>query len=161
MQPDSPLRHSKHVFRILLLLVVAVIAIFFGRALFVPATYGQFGAYRAANVAEQRDKPVKHGNDVSCQLCHASQFATHEQGAHARVRCEVCHAPVVLHAVDGKKTAVMPTHKFKELCLRCHRGLSARPKDFPQIQPRQHVEDNGGTWSDEVCIECHQPHSPR
>ena len=55
MQPDSPLRHSKHVFRILLLLVVAVIAIFFGRALFVPATYGQFGAYRAANVGEQRD----------------------------------------------------------------------------------------------------------
>lgn len=161
MQVDSPLRHTKHAFRILILLVVAVLVILFGRAAFVPDSWGRYGSYRADNVEQQRAKPVMHGNDASCKDCHAEQVATHEQGAHLRVRCEVCHAPIALHVVDDAKIADMPIERSRELCLRCHQQLHARPKDFPQIQPRQHVDEHGSTWSEEVCIECHQPHSPR
>ena len=160
MQADNPLRHTKHIFRIVILLILGVVAIILGRSLFVPASFGQFGWFRGDNVAQQMAKPVRHGGDDSCQPCHAEQFDTHEGGQHAAVRCEGCHAPVTVHALDGKKTAAMPMLKSRELCLRCHRELDARPDDFPQIQARQHVDDNGGDWDEEVCFQCHAPHAP-
>lgn len=160
MQVDNPIRHAKHVFRILLLLAATIVAIILGRSAFVPDTWGQYGWYRGANVAEQRDRPVRHGGDVSCQRCHEKQAAAHDDGAHISVRCEVCHAPVAQHAVGGQKIGAMPTHRDRNLCLRCHRRLTARPKDFPQIEPQQHVEDNGGEWGEAVCFDCHDPHSP-
>jgi hypothetical protein len=160
MQADNPLRHAKHVFRIGVILVLLVLAIILGRAAFVPDSWGQTGWYRHDNVAQQMAKPVRHGGDNSCKGCHEEQFAAHEEGSHAPVRCEVCHGPVTIHAAANKKIAEMPRNRSKGWCLTCHRQLEARPDSFPQIQPRQHVEDNGGDWGEEVCLECHGPHAP-
>ena len=32
--------------------------------------------------------------------------------------------------------------------------------DFPQVNPRQHLEANDVELSDNICVECHDPHSP-
>jgi hypothetical protein len=160
MEAANPLRHTKHIFRVVLLLVFVVVALTLGRTFFVPKSFGAYGPYRGDNVAEQMQKPVRHGNDESCKSCHAAEFDTHAAGKHEKVRCEVCHAPVATHAADGKKIAAMPTMHTRTLCLRCHRQLDARPTSFPQIQPQQHVEEQGGTWKDDACFDCHQPHAP-
>ena len=160
MQPDNPLRPTKHIFRVFLLLILFVVVLVLGRLAFVPKSWGKYGWYRGDNVAEQRDKPVMHGGDDSCKNCHAAQFETHHAGKHANVRCEVCHAPLAAHVKDNKKAAPMPFDRSRNLCLRCHQQLLARPASFPQVQPRQHVEQNGGDWGEQVCLQCHQPHSP-
>ncbi len=160
MQPDNPLAHTKHIFRIFLLLILFVVALVLGRSAFIPKTWGQYGWYRGDNVAEQRAKPMRHGNDQSCKECHAEEFEEHGGNAHATVRCEVCHAPVVDHAVGKEKIADMPVNPTRHMCLLCHQKLKARPAKFPQINPREHVKTNGGDWGPEVCIECHEAHAP-
>jgi hypothetical protein len=160
MEPESPLRHAKHIFRVFLLLVVAVVALVLGRDFLVPPTFGQYGHYRAANVEQQRSHPVRHGGDESCKPCHAAQYDAHAAGPHAVVRCELCHAPVSVHVADGKKIAAMPIHKTADLCALCHERLEARPTSQPQIQLKQHVLEKGGEPSPEACFDCHDPHSP-
>ncbi len=162
---EHPLKHTKHIFRVVLALVFAIVALLLGRGFFVPKTWAAYGWYRGANVEEQMAHPVMHGGDQSCVSCHEakdhqSKLEQHDKGKHANVRCEVCHAPVATHAKDGKRIAPMAVQKTRDLCLLCHRQLEARPKDFPQIQPQQHVEKMGGTWSETVCFDCHDPHDP-
>jgi nitrate reductase cytochrome c-type subunit len=160
MQADNPLRHAKHVFRIGVILLFLIVAIVLGRAIFVPDSWGKTGWYRHDNIAEQMAKRPQHGGNESCQGCHEEEFATHEEASHASVRCEVCHGPVAIHAEGDKKTAEMPRNRSKDWCLTCHRQLDARPESFPQIEPALHVEENGGDWGDEVCLDCHAPHAP-
>jgi predicted CXXCH cytochrome family protein len=160
MQADNPILHTKHIFRVFILLVLVVIAIILGRGLFVPDSWGLYGGFRGDNVEQQRAKAVHHGGDASCQKCHEEEFDTHEGGGHAAVRCEVCHGPVSIHVSGDKKIAAMPMNRGRDLCLRCHRKLEARPATFPQVEPRAHVDENGGDWGDEACIECHIPHAP-
>jgi hypothetical protein len=160
LEPESPLRHAKHIFRVFLLLMVAVVALVLGRDFLVPPTFGQFGHYRAANVEQQRSFPPRHGGDASCRPCHAAQYDAHAAGPHQNVRCELCHAPVAVHAADGKKIAKMPIRKTADLCVLCHERLEARPATHPQIQPKQHVVEQGSEPSAESCFDCHDPHSP-
>lgn len=160
MDGDNPLRHTKHIFRVLLLLAAVMVLLTLGRSFFVPESWARYGWYRGDNVAEQRAKPVRHGGDDACAECHDGESAAHAGGKHAQVRCEVCHAPVAVHVTDGDRTAEMPKDPSVELCGRCHRRLDARPASFPQVQPRQHVEEQGGTFAGQVCVECHPPHAP-
>jgi hypothetical protein len=123
MNPESPLTHAKHVFRAAILLLVVLIAMVLGRSLFVPETWGDFGPYRGAAVAEHRDKPIRHGGNDSCGMCHDVEYADHAAGVHATVQCELCHGPVALHAdlEEGEMLAEMPVRRSRELCELCHR----------------------------------------
>jgi hypothetical protein len=47
-----------------------------------------------------------------------------------------------------------------ELCSRCHRALNARPADFPQVNIKQHLADLDVDLENDVCVGCHDPHSP-
>ena len=162
MQSGNSLEHSKHVFRAALLLVVVVVTLLLGRSLFVPPTWGEFGSYRGANVEEHRNRPVRYGGDQSCEPCHSEQYDVHLEGVHHSLRCEMCHGPVALHVDldEGEVVAEMPVNRSRELCENCHRFLSARPVTFPQIDPREHVVENGGEYSPDACFDCHDPHSP-
>lgn len=162
MNPESPLIHAKHVFRAAILLLAVLIAMVLGRSAFVPETWGEFGRYRGAAVNDFREKPILHGGDDSCAMCHDEEYAEHAAGVHAPLRCELCHAPVALHAdlEEGEVLAEMPVRRSRELCELCHRQLEARPAGFPQIDVREHVTDNGGELTDDACFECHDPHSP-
>jgi hypothetical protein len=44
------------------------------------------------------------------------------------------------------------------LCARCHRKIDGRPATFPQVVLEQHVP---GGLEGRVCLECHDPHSPK
>jgi hypothetical protein len=162
MNPESPLTHAKHVFRAAILLVAALVAMVLGRSLFVPDTWGEFGPYRGAAVAEHRDKPIRHGGNESCAMCHDAEPASHAAGVHSSVPCEACHGPVALHAdlEEGEILAEMPTRRTRELCELCHRRLHSRPSEFPQINVREHLQENGGELTPDACFECHDPHSP-
>jgi hypothetical protein len=160
MNPENPLLHAKHVFRLIALLVIAIVALVLGRGLFVPETWGAYGSYRGANVAQQMAQPVIRGGDASCRACHEKEYDAKLGGAHATVRCESCHGPVTEHAREGEKVAEMPKPSDNVACLWCHEELESRPTDFPQVDPRAHVKRMGEDWTDHVCLECHLPHEP-
>ena len=160
MKPDGPLRHAKHIVRAGLLLVLGLIALVLGRSVFIPETWGDYGSYRGANVAEQSAVPLQHGGNASCRECHPDEFETVTEGSHGSLACESCHAPLALHVADGDKVADMPMRLEAVLCLNCHLLMDARPASQPQINPRQHVEEQDAEYSETVCFECHEPHEP-
>ncbi len=160
MRPESPLWHAKHVVRAFLLLFVGVTALVLLRSLLIPDSWGESGWFRHDNIAEQRAKPLRHGGNESCFECHDEEYAVHAGAGHASVMCEGCHAAVLNHVVDGEWVQEMPMHLNNELCLGCHRQLDARPDDFPQIRPREHIDEQDGTFGPQACFDCHEPHEP-
>jgi hypothetical protein len=153
------MEHARHVFRVLLVLVVAMVALVLGRSLAVPRSYGLHGSYRFDNVAEQASaRPPLHGGAASCAACHAERAKAHGGGAHAKVSCEICHEPLGRHVKEGARFAAMRVDRGVALCARCHRKIDGRPAAFPQVVLDQHVK--GGARGD-ACLECHDPHSPK
>lgn len=155
------MEHSKHVARMLLLVVLVLIGFHILRTLFTPKSFGRYGHYRADNVQEQMTLPVVYGERSSCLPCHGDLAGVAGKGSHASVECETCHAPVVTHIQDGKKYGEMSRSRFATLCLRCHERLDARPSDFPQIKLEEHVPREQGGSPKDVCFDCHDPHSPK
>lgn len=153
------MEHARHVFRVLLVLVVALTAFVLGRALLVPKSYGLYGAYRADNVVEQaKVREPRHAGPDSCAACHAKEVQKRAAGAHKAVGCEVCHAPLATHVRAGVIEAQMPVDRSWQLCARCHRKIAGRPEKFPQVVIDQHVP---AALEAGVCIQCHDPHSPK
>ncbi len=153
------MEHARHVFRVALVLLVVIAAVFLGRGFLVPRSYGTFGPYRADNVAEQmKARPPAHAGAASCTPCHKAKAEARAAGSHKSVSCEVCHAPLLRHVADGKVTGSMPIDKSFTLCARCHRRIQGRPEKFPQVVLEQHVTSK---LEGAVCLECHDPHSPK
>ncbi len=153
------MEHARHVFRILLALLVLVIVVVIGRSLLIPHSYGTYGSYRFDNVAEQANaRPPLHGGARSCADCHDDRFTAVSKGSHAHVSCEVCHAPLGKHVKDGDVVAKMPIDPSVRLCAYCHRKIDGRPAKFPQVVFEKHVE---GGLGDRGCLDCHDPHSPK
>jgi len=153
------MEHARHVFRVLLVVAVALGGITIARGLLVPRSYGLHGPYRSDNVAEQASvRAPLHGGAASCATCHEQRAAAVAKGAHRAVSCEVCHAPLGRHVRDGQVIAPMPFERSHALCARCHRKIDGRPAAFPQVVLEQHVP--GGVHG-AVCLECHDPHSPK
>ena len=153
------MEHARHVFRVALVLLVAIAAVFLGRGFLVPRSYGTFGPYRADNVAEQMKARVPaHAGPASCAPCHEKQAKARAAGGHRSVSCEVCHAPLLRHVADGQVTGPMPIDRSFTLCARCHRRIQGRPEKFPQVVLEQHVPSK---VEGAVCLECHDPHSPK
>ncbi len=153
------MEHSRHVFRVALVVMVAIGAILIGRGFLVPRSYGLFGPYRADNVAEQmKARPPAHQGAASCTPCHEPKATAHAAGGHKTVSCEVCHAPLLRHVAEGKVTGKMPIERAFALCARCHRRTQGRPEKFPQVVLEQHVTTK---LEGAVCLECHDAHSPK
>ena len=123
------------------------------RGVFVPRTFGQYGHYRAAAIAEIASRPVMFAGHQACESCHTDVLEVKSKGVHAHVACEYCHGPLAKHADDP--TALQPPHiDVAVLCVRCHEANIAKPKSFPQVVSADH---SGGV----VCDTCHKPHSPK
>jgi hypothetical protein len=153
------MEHSRHVFRVLFVLLLAIVAVVLGRTLLVPKTYGMYGPYRFDNVKEQANaRPPLHGGARSCAECHDERAKKVAGGAHRAVSCEVCHGPLGLHVKDGNVVAEMRVDRSFTLCARCHRKIDGRPEKFPQVVLQQHVPTG---LEGKVCLECHDPHSPK
>ena len=153
------MEHARHVFRVVFVLLLALVAFVLGRSLLVPKSYAMYGPYRFDNVAEQaRARPPLHGGAASCAACHADRAKKVAAGVHAHVSCEICHAPLGLHVRDGARVAAMRVDRSYGLCARCHRKLDGRPAKFPQVVLEQHVQ---GALGADACLDCHDPHSPK
>ena len=84
------------------------------------------------------------------------------QGAHKRLSCELCHAPVSEHAKDGNKFADMPVKRGeeqRELCLKCHQKVIGRPAKFPMVVALEHLKEQK-VRSTHSCNRCHTVHAP-
>ncbi|HUT53679.1 MAG TPA: cytochrome C [bacterium] len=158
------MEHSKHIWRVFILLAVGVVFVVSGRHFLVPASFGKMGHFRFDSIGEYMAKPVMHGNDASCRKCHQDKYDAHEMGKHAAVRCENCHGPLALHVANGEKSADAQVVRSWELCAWCHQPLQARPKDFPQVDFREHLISEDipvkGTIPPKICFMCHDPHDP-
>lgn len=142
---------ARHLFRLAGLFAAGTALFFVARGFIVPRSFGQYGHYRGAAIAEIAAHPVRFAGHQTCETCHADVAQTKSAGKHATVNCEACHGPLAKHADDpsidpGKPNTV-------DLCVRCHAASAARPKDFPQVDAASHA--NGVP-----CQTCHQPHSP-
>ncbi len=157
--------HTKHLWRVALLLIIAGVAGITGRHFLIPPTFGATGFYRADSLKDHMAWPVKHGTKISCNACHAEVAQTELDGKHAGLSCETCHAPESQHARAGEKIADMPSTKTGAQCAFCHAPLRARPETQHQIVFSEHlitlgIAEPGDEIPEDVCYTCHDPHSP-
>ena len=148
----SVFKDAGHLFRFAGLFVLAFLAFLVIRVFVVPKTFGEYGHYRAAAIAEIAAHPVKFAGHQACTDCHSDEAAAKAKGMHRTVNCEACHGALAAHAADPTN---VPPAKLDTavLCARCHTATAAKPKDFPQVDPAAH--SNGVP-----CETCHNPHSP-
>jgi hypothetical protein len=157
------MEHSRHVFRVIFVLLLALVAFVVVRSLLVPKSFGLYGSYRYDNVPEQAAvRPPLHGGAASCDDCHDERAKKKAAGAHKSVSCEICHGPLGRHVKDGDVVAKAAIDRSFTLCARCHRKIEGRPEKFPQVALEQHVHQQGpAKLEGKVCLECHDPHSPK
>jgi hypothetical protein len=153
------MEHARHVFRIALLVVVALAVISLARGFLVPKTFGMYGPYRYSNVAEQMKARVpSYAGAAACAECHPDEAKKRAGNAHRNVNCEVCHGPLGAHVkADGSVDKPVIDRNYT-LCARCHRKLTGRPAKFPQVNLEEHVN---GPAEGKVCLQCHDPHAPK
>ena len=133
--------------------LAGIVLFLVARSLFVPRSFGQYGHYRGASLAEIAAKPIMFAGHGACESCHTDVLEEKSKGVHAPVAGESGHGPLAKHADDP--TALQPPHiDVAVLCVRCHEANIAKPKNFPQVASADH---SGGV----VCDTCHKPHSPR
>jgi hypothetical protein len=134
-------------------------------SVFIPDSFGRYGYYRGANVAEWANLPPKYSAGASeCAACHGARYELWSEGKHASVNCETCHGAAEKHirARRGPVTVItqpeeVPSLAIEDprgLCILCHDGrVPGRPKDFPQVDVPRHAGEAS-------CTLCHNPHSP-
>ena len=144
-------RDARHLFRLAGLFAVGTLSFLLLRGLVVPRSFGQYGHYRGAAIAEAAAHPLHFAGHQSCETCHADVAQTKAGGKHAHVNCEACHGPQARHADDPSIDPGKPD--TAALCIRCHAASAARPASFPQVDAAAHA---GGV----PCQTCHQPHNP-
>jgi uncharacterized CHY-type Zn-finger protein len=147
------MKEGAHLVRMAALFGGSMLLFLVVRAQIVPASFGQYGHFRGAALAEIRNHPITYAGRDACAMCHEDQVKVLSAAKHAGVACEACHGPLAKHADDPEKLKpVLPDTRV--LCARCHEALSAKPKGFPQVVSKEH---SGG----EACKSCHQPHNPK
>ena len=147
------LKDAGHLFRMAAVFAVGIIVFLVVRSLFVPKSFGQYGHYRGAALAEIAAQPVMFAGHGVCENCHIDVFDVKSKGVHAHVACESCHGPLAKHA-DDPTSLEPPKIDVAVLCVRCHEANLAKPKTFPQVVSADH---SAGI----VCDTCHKPHSPK
>ena len=147
----SAFKEAGHLFRFAGLFVLAFLVFLVVRHYVVPKSFGEYGHYRGAAMAEIAARPVKFAGHQTCEGCHTDILDVKSKGKHAHVNCEACHGALANHADDPTIKPVLPDTAV--LCARCHTASAAKPKGFPQVVPADH--SNGVP-----CQTCHNPHSP-
>ena len=149
----SLFKDIEHLVRLAVVMAIALIAFVGLRAVVVPHSFGQYGHYRGAAIAEIAARPAAFAGHDVCEACHTDVVDQKKLGKHVVVPCEACHGAQAKHADDpaSVKPAKLDT---AVTCARCHEANSAKPKAFPQVVTADH---SGGI----ACDTCHQPHRPK
>ena len=95
-----------------------------------------------------------------CEVCHDGPAGNHPSKAALPLSIEdqvttITHRGRKVHPanVPGRKLMLSP-EDMKGVCLNCHEKMAGRPLEQRQID----VDSHSGQ---ELCIKCHNPHSPR
>jgi hypothetical protein len=147
----KPLKHSRHLWRMVLLFAAWIGAFLAARAFLIPPGFGAFGHYRPGAVDDVAAQPVVFAGKAACLTCHENVSQDPAQNKHAPLSCEACHDALASHV---EEPAVAPARPAREnsLCLGCHLAAVAKPAWFKQVEPAAHY--------DGTCMDCHQPHAP-
>ena len=138
------------VFRIVLLAVGIVAAYSVARYFLTPASFGEYGWYRGAALAELATRDRVYAGKKACEECHSDEYQKLMKHEHKGLSCEGCHGSGQAHAGDPRKDNIQMS-SFA-ICLRCHEANPSRPKWHKQIVSKNHYPGK--------CTECHMPHSP-
>ncbi|MBU0731180.1 MAG: cytochrome c3 family protein [Proteobacteria bacterium] len=148
-----------HVLRPLWVALGVIALVLIARHLMVPEDFGvngknfTYGFYRASNVDEWKEFPLKYRGKAYCQECHEEKYEENMSSKHGIIECENCHGPALGHPENPEALAI---DRSRALCLRCHADLaypSSQRSEIPGINPKQHNPDT-------QCSECHNPHKP-
>ena len=149
----SLLKDIEHLVRLAVVIVVLLAIYLVLRVAVVPRSFGEYGHYRGAAIAETATHPIAFAGHEACEVCHTDVVEQKRQGKHVVVACEACHGALGKHADDP--ASVTPAKlDTAVVCARCHEANSAKPKGFPQVVTADHA---GGI----ACDTCHQPHRPK
>ena len=143
-------RIPPQVLRLILLTVAIVGSYLIARYFLTPESFGQYGWYRGAALAELASRPVSLAGKKACLECHDDQAQKLAKSEHRTLSCEVCHGFGQAHAdnPDVKMQVLNYGH-----CVRCHEANPSRPKWLKQVNSKDHYTGNN-------CTECHVPHAP-
>ncbi len=143
------LKLPPQIVRLILLTIGIVGSYLVARAFLTPHSFGDYGWYRGAALAELADRPISFGGKKSCEECHSDVVLKLTKHEHKTLSCEGCHGPARAHADNPDVKLEKPT--FSE-CVRCHEANPSRPAWHKQIVVNKHYPGK--------CTECHVPHSP-
>ncbi len=144
-------RMPPQVLRLVLLTLGIVSSYLVARFFLTPASFGEFGWYRANALMEIASHDPVYAGKKACDECHSEEYAKLAKGDHRPLSCEACHGPGGEHAANpdvNKMTILSFSH-----CVRCHEADPSRPQWHKQINPKTH-------YVGQVCTECHVPHQP-
>ncbi len=148
----SKFKDAEHLLRLAAVFIAGLAIFLVLRSLLVPKTFGQYGHFRGAALAEIEARPVAYAGHKVCEDCHGDVVDLKKTGKHAGVNCEACHGAQAKHA-ENPADVIPQLPDTAVLCARCHTTDIAKPVGFPQVDPKEH---SGG----QACKMCHQPHSP-
>jgi hypothetical protein len=140
------------VLRIVLLAVGIVAAYSVARYFLTPSSFGEYGWYRGAALAELATRDRVYAGKKACEECHSDEYQKLMKHEHKGLSCEACHGPGEAHVQNPDNPDVKMAVLHYSLCLRCHEANPSRPKWHKQIVSKNHYPGK--------CTECHMPHSP-
>ena len=140
------------VLRIVLLAIGIVAAYSVARYFLTPASFGEYGWYRGAALAELATRDRVYAGKKACEECHSDEYQKLMKHEHKGLSCEACHGPGEAHVQNPDNPDVKMAVLHYSLCLRCHEANPSRPKWHKQIVSKNHYPGK--------CTECHLPHSP-
>jgi hypothetical protein len=123
------------------------------RHFLVPATFGEYGHYRAASLLDNAMPEIHYSGQQACFTCHQAIEDKKSQDVHSEIHCETCHGPGEKHVISSRKEDIFRP-SGRDFCGKCHSLNAAKLKSAVfQIDLGKH---NIG----KNCIECHNPHQP-
>ncbi len=146
---------AQAVFRIGVILVLAVVIFVIVRQMMIPASFGQYGRYRGNSISENASLNAAYaGSSNDCGECHQQEFMALAQAQHREIDCQSCHGPAAKHVSKPAVTSPI-VQETAELCNSCHRQIAGRQDGkIVTVRPLLH---SGGV----NCTRCHNPHRPQ
>ncbi|MFN8210653.1 MAG: cytochrome c3 family protein [Bacteroidales bacterium] len=118
-----------------------------------PETFGQYGFYRGASLADNASFPAHYAGHAACLDCHQDIEDMKAANKHNGISCETCHGPGLKHAESSEASDIFKP-QGREFCGKCHEKNAARRSDV--IKQQDLNTHNPG----KSCTECHNPHQP-
>lgn len=139
--------------RLFLAFAVFISLFMLARHFLRPASFGEYGHYRGASLAENAQYEINFSGQVACFSCHQDIEDKKAQDVHSEIHCETCHGPGQKHVISSEAVDILKP-SGREFCGTCHGINAARKKDavFQVDLAKHNVGKN--------CIECHNPHQP-